>query len=377
MAAADLEQPPAPRRDASIVRAAAAARSRAARPPRRGRRRPPCRGRGRAARRPTAARAAGPCRSAAGVEIAVRARLVAGRRHRRGRRHARPPGPREHELTAADAATLAFTAARRLPARIHSPPCRAHGSPSSFPPTTRRGTSSRRSPRCATASRRSGRPWELIVVDNASPDGTADALVPLTEADERIRVLRNDDNRGKGYSVRRGMLAAAGELRLHCDADCAASFASLPALLAALDEGADVVVGSRLAKGARRRAAPAAAAPHRRAHVRAPVPRRPARADQRPVLRLQAVARVGRHGGLPARPARRLDVRRRDAGARARPRLPPPRGRRGVERPRGLAAVDAAGARAGRARAGLRRARHVRREVARAAPDSAEAASSA
>jgi glycosyltransferase involved in cell wall biosynthesis len=92
-----------------------------------------------------------------------------------------------------------------------------------------------------------GRPWELIVVDNASPDGTADRLAPLQ--DGRIRVLRNDVNRGKGYSVRRGMLAAAGELRLHCDADCAASFASFPRLLDAI-EHADVVVGSRLAAGA-------------------------------------------------------------------------------------------------------------------------------
>lgn len=95
-----------------------------------------------------------------------------------------------------------------------------------------------------------GRPWELIVVDNASPDGTADRLAPLL-ADERIRVLRNDANRGKGYSVRRGMLAARGELRLHCDADCAASFSSLPRLLAEIGAGADVVVGSRLARGAR------------------------------------------------------------------------------------------------------------------------------
>ena len=94
-----------------------------------------------------------------------------------------------------------------------------------------------------------GRPWELIVVDNASPDGTAEVLAPL-RADERIRVLRNDANRGKGYSVRRGMLSARGELRLHCDADCAASFASLPRMLEALEAGADVVVGSRLAEGA-------------------------------------------------------------------------------------------------------------------------------
>jgi dolichyl-phosphate beta-glucosyltransferase len=94
-----------------------------------------------------------------------------------------------------------------------------------------------------------GRPWELIVVDNASPDGTADRLAPLL-ADERIRVLRNEVNRGKGYSVRRGMLAARGDLRLHCDADCAPSFASLPALLHEIEVGADVVVGSRLARGA-------------------------------------------------------------------------------------------------------------------------------
>jgi glycosyltransferase involved in cell wall biosynthesis len=91
--------------------------------------------------------------------------------------------------------------------------------------------------------------WELVLVDNASTDGTAELVERI--GDERIRVLVNDVNRGKGFSVRRGMLAAEGELRLHCDADCAPSLASLPAMLAALDEGADVVVGSRLAPGAR------------------------------------------------------------------------------------------------------------------------------
>jgi dolichyl-phosphate beta-glucosyltransferase len=94
-----------------------------------------------------------------------------------------------------------------------------------------------------------GRPYEVIVVDNASQDRTVEVLQPLL--DERVRVLRNDVNRGKGFSVRRGMLAAEGDLRLHCDADCASSLESLPAMLAALDDGADVVVGSRLAPGAR------------------------------------------------------------------------------------------------------------------------------
>jgi dolichyl-phosphate beta-glucosyltransferase len=91
-----------------------------------------------------------------------------------------------------------------------------------------------------------GRPWQIVVVDNASTDGTPERV----PADERVHVLINDVNRGKGFSVRRGMLAANGDLRLHCDADCAPSLASLPAMLAALEEGADVVVGSRLAPGA-------------------------------------------------------------------------------------------------------------------------------
>lgn len=93
-----------------------------------------------------------------------------------------------------------------------------------------------------------GRPWEILVVDNASDDATRDRLAPLLG--EQVRLLANDVNRGKGYSVRRGMLAATGELRLHCDADCAPSLASLPAMLELLED-AHVVAGSRLARGAR------------------------------------------------------------------------------------------------------------------------------
>jgi dolichyl-phosphate beta-glucosyltransferase len=94
---------------------------------------------------------------------------------------------------------------------------------------------------------RHGEPYELVVVDNASTDRTPELLAGL--ADERVRVLRNATNRGKGYSMRRGMLAASAPLRLHCDADCAGSFTSLPKMLSLLEE-ADVVVGSRLAAGA-------------------------------------------------------------------------------------------------------------------------------
>jgi dolichyl-phosphate beta-glucosyltransferase len=93
----------------------------------------------------------------------------------------------------------------------------------------------------------SGRPYEIIVVDNASQDGTLAVLEPLLS--DRVRVLPNNINRGKGFSVRRGMLDARGELRLLCDADCGPSLDSLPAMLKAI-EHADVIAGSRLASGA-------------------------------------------------------------------------------------------------------------------------------
>lgn len=93
-----------------------------------------------------------------------------------------------------------------------------------------------------------GGAFEIIVVDNASSDRTAERIEPFCHG-ERIRLLRNERNRGKGYSMRRGMLEARGELRLHCDADCATSLPSLPGMLELVREY-DVVVGSRLAEGA-------------------------------------------------------------------------------------------------------------------------------
>lgn len=90
--------------------------------------------------------------------------------------------------------------------------------------------------------------FEILVIDNASEDETVARLRPLLDRD-RVRLLHNERNRGKGYSMRRGMLEARGALRLHCDADCAICLPSLPAMLELIEE-CDVVVGSRLAAGA-------------------------------------------------------------------------------------------------------------------------------
>ncbi len=88
-----------------------------------------------------------------------------------------------------------------------------------------------------------GGEYEVIVVDNASEDDTVERLQPFL-ADKPVRLLRNEHNMGKGYSVRRGMLEANGDLRLMCDADCAPSLQSLPKMEAMLAD-CDIVAGAR------------------------------------------------------------------------------------------------------------------------------------
>ena len=85
---------------------------------------------------------------------------------------------------------------------------------------------------------------ELIVVDDGSTDKTAEIVRGLNV--KGLRLIRNGDNHGKGYTVRQGVLAASGEYVLFSDADLSAPVEELEKLLeVAIREGADVVVGSR------------------------------------------------------------------------------------------------------------------------------------
>ena len=86
---------------------------------------------------------------------------------------------------------------------------------------------------------------ELIVVDDGSRDGTVDVVRRFAAEGLVLRLLVNPANRGKGYSVRQGMLAAAGKVLLMCDADLSAPISEAGKLLAWLERGYDVVVGSR------------------------------------------------------------------------------------------------------------------------------------
>jgi glycosyltransferase involved in cell wall biosynthesis len=83
---------------------------------------------------------------------------------------------------------------------------------------------------------------EIIVVD----DGSTDDTVKIASERPGVRVLRNTGNRGKGYSVRHGVMEARGEFILFSDADLSAPIEEADKLLAAMESSqADAVVGSR------------------------------------------------------------------------------------------------------------------------------------
>jgi len=98
--------------------------------------------------------------------------------------------------------------------------------------------------RIAAYIRTSGRETEVIVVDDGSRDGTASAAESFRGEIPCLRVISNGENRGKGYSVRHGMLEAQGRIVLFTDADLSAPIEEADKLLAAL-ENHDVAIGSR------------------------------------------------------------------------------------------------------------------------------------
>ena len=86
---------------------------------------------------------------------------------------------------------------------------------------------------------------EVIVVNDGSRDNTAEIVRGFAENDPTLRLVENPGNRGKGYSVRNGMLNARGEVVVFSDADLSSPIEEMPKLLEALAAGADIAIGSR------------------------------------------------------------------------------------------------------------------------------------
>jgi dolichyl-phosphate beta-glucosyltransferase len=86
---------------------------------------------------------------------------------------------------------------------------------------------------------------EVIVVNDGSTDSTARLVHDFALRAPEVRLLENPGNRGKGYSVRAGILDAQGEILMFTDADLSAPMDEAGRLFAALANGADIAIGSR------------------------------------------------------------------------------------------------------------------------------------
>lgn len=88
--------------------------------------------------------------------------------------------------------------------------------------------------------------YELVLVDDGSTDRTLEVMLGLAAADPAVRVVRQSPSRGQSAALQAGWRTARGEVVVTLDADLQNDPADIPGLLAALDEGFDVVNGVRV-----------------------------------------------------------------------------------------------------------------------------------
>ncbi len=91
---------------------------------------------------------------------------------------------------------------------------------------------------------------EVLIVDDGSKDRTADVVRATSIHNSAVKLLQYGMNRGKGYAVRFGMMAAKGQFRLFMDADNSTTIDHFDKFYPLFQEGFDVVIGSRDVAGA-------------------------------------------------------------------------------------------------------------------------------
>ncbi len=92
--------------------------------------------------------------------------------------------------------------------------------------------------------------YEIIVVDDGSADRTSEIARAFKSGRNHMALLNNDRNRGKGFAVQRGMLAARGKLILFLDADLSTRPEEFDHLKEWFQQGYDSVIGTRRTEGA-------------------------------------------------------------------------------------------------------------------------------
>jgi len=92
---------------------------------------------------------------------------------------------------------------------------------------------------------------EIIVVDDGSHDDTEKIVRKTAEKHSAIVLLQNGMNKGKGYSVKRGVLSSRGRFVLMSDADLSTPIEEIGKLFKELEEGYDIAIGSRSVSGSK------------------------------------------------------------------------------------------------------------------------------
>ncbi len=92
--------------------------------------------------------------------------------------------------------------------------------------------------------------WEILIVLDGPTDGTLDQIRDFVAEREVIKWIDRKQNIGKGYTVREGMLAANGQIRLFTDADNSTDISHFGQMQTLFEKGYDVVITSRDAKDA-------------------------------------------------------------------------------------------------------------------------------
>jgi dolichyl-phosphate beta-glucosyltransferase len=92
--------------------------------------------------------------------------------------------------------------------------------------------------------------YEIVVVLDGPTDATAEVLRRMSREIGHLKIIDRAENRGKGYTVKQGMLRAAGEIRLFTDADNSTDIRHFDQMMPLFDQGCDLVIASRNPKDA-------------------------------------------------------------------------------------------------------------------------------